>query len=536
MSSFARLLITPCLALILAACQSLPETAHLPKSQTLTIQSQLLNQVGRDLAEPSQLNDSLDQQAAQYPKLSGYYPISKGSDAFVSRSILSDLATQTIDIQYYIWHNDEAGQMMLKDLWEAAERGVMVRLLLDDMNSSKELDQILLRFSEHPNIAVRLMNPMAHRKIRSVNFITEPKRINARMHNKSMTFDNRISIIGGRNIGNEYLNNASDNSFADLDVLLVGAVVQNINDSFEQYWNSDLAYDIETLVKKDDRKYSELLNPIIKDELTRTQTDGEHALRSYRLAVQNSTIGDDLIARRVPFRWTRIELYADPVEKLSNAKATTKTHLVAQLQNRLGKPKSDFSIISSYFVPTKDGVETLTKLVNQGVKVSVLTNSFDATDVGVVHSGYAHWRSRLLSAGVKLYEVKSNASSEKDNRFWRNKVYASTTSLHAKAFAVDHSLVFIGSYNVDPRSANINTELGVLIRDPLLASQIHHALQNPQLLRGQAYELKLNDRGLLEWHTINDGTPTLYRNEPNTNLKDRMGIVLLGLMPIDWLL
>lgn len=527
------------LALLLSACQSLPNTPHLPKSQALTIKSQLLHQTQADEPMHTALSQSLDAQAQSHPNLSGYYPISKGSNAFASRSILSDLATQTIDIQYYIWHNDEAGQLMLKDLWEAAERGVMVRLLLDDMNSSPALDKVLVRFAEHPNVAVRLMNPMANRKIRTVNYLSEPVRINARMHNKSMTFDNRISIIGGRNIGNEYLNNNTVNNFADLDVLLVGSVVKDVTNSFEEYWASPLAFDIETLVAKNTLSPSELLNPIIFDDLdhSKTATKNERALRSYRQAVQNSTIGEDLIHRRIPFRWTTIELFVDPATKLGNAKASEHQHLVAKLQRRIGRPASDFSIISSYFVPTKDGVNTLVALANRGVKISILTNSFDATDVGVVHSGYAHWRKQLLQAGVKLYEVKSSATNEKenDNKFWRTK-QLTTTSLHAKAFAVDKQLVFIGSYNIDPRSANINTELGVLIHDQSLATQLHQALQsNPALLK-QAYELKLNDTGQIDWHTINDGTPAIYHSEPNTNLKDRAGIVLLGLLPIDWLL
>lgn len=526
------------LALLLSACQSLPNTPHLPKSEALTLQSQLRLQDTRHYS-PTKLGDSIAAQTENHPNLSGYYPIATGANAFAARSILSDLASQTIDIQYYIWHNDEAGQLMLKDLWEAAERGVKVRLLLDDMNSSPSLDQILLRFAEHPNVAVRLMNPMANRKIRTVNYLSDPVRLNARMHNKSMTFDNRISIIGGRNIGNEYLNNNTVNNFADLDVMLLGSVVKDVTNSFEEYWASPLAYDIETLVKKSNQPTTELLSPAVWDDLNHSQSasSSERAVRHYRQAVQSSTIADDLIQKRLPFRWTKVRLFVDPVEKLTRAKATADQHLVAQLQRVIGRPKANFSVISSYFVPTKDGTDTLIKLANDGVKISILTNSFGATDVGVVHSGYAHWRKPLLMAGVNLFEVKSTATNDadNDNKFWRTK-QLTTTSLHAKAFAVDDRFVFIGSYNIDPRSANINTELGVLIYDQALATQLHQALQNSPSLIQQAYKLELDDRGLIRWHTINDGTPTIYRNEPNTNLKDRAGIVMLGLLPIDGLL
>ena len=166
-----------------------------------------------------------------------------------------------------------------------------------------------------------------------------------------------------------------------------------------------------------------------------------------------------------------------------------------------------------------------------------MTNSFDATDVGIVHAGYAHWRKELLKSGVKLFEIKSSAQGAKDNenRFWRTR-HHTTTSLHAKAFAVDDSQVFIGSYNVDPRSANINTELGVLIEDKKLAQQLHSALSNSEALSHQAYELKLNDAGNIEWHTIEDGQAVIHTKEPRMDTKDRLVIGIVGWMPVDWLL
>ena len=180
--------------------------------------------------------------------LSGYYPLVESTDAFAARSVLSDMATQSIDVQYYIWHNDAAGQLMLKDLYEAANRGVKVRLLLDDLNTNLELDQQLLAFSAHPNIQVRLINPKVTRTLSPANFLVALPRYQRRMHNKSMSFDRQIAIIGGRNIGDEYLRNDTQNEFADLDVLLAGKVVEAVEQSFEQYWNSDLSYDIEQLV------------------------------------------------------------------------------------------------------------------------------------------------------------------------------------------------------------------------------------------------------------------------------------------------
>lgn len=542
-ASYTRLIAIGLCTALLSACQSLPNVAHLDKSLAITQKSQLahVQQIqtqrvpvavsGSDL----RLGDVIDEQRQDNPYLSGYYPIATGANAFASRSILSDMATKTIDIQYYIWHNDEAGQMMVKDLWEAAERGVMVRLLLDDFNSSPKLDELLLAFAKHPNVAVRLANPMVYRKFRTLNYLISPTRINRRMHNKSMTFDNQLSIIGGRNIGDEYLNNAKNNNFADMDVLLIGPVVDEITTSFEEYWAASSSYDIETIVKPSGKTITDVIDAAILQNNYTAMGQQAHALRTYRRAVETSTISEDLLNKRVPFRWAKIEFLADDASKLTKT-ADLDTHLVGLLQERLGRPNQRLSIISSYFVPTRNGVRTLKRLAKSGVKISILTNSFDATDVGAVHAGYGHWRHDLLSAGIDLYELKSTAVNDKqdDNKFWRTK-QITTTSLHAKAFAVDHEQVFIGSYNIDPRSANFNTELGVMIYDERLAEQLHNALRNQRLLN-QAYKVVLTKQNTLEWHTLEDGEYVIHKSEPNMNLKDRAGVAIMGTMPIDWLL
>ena len=200
----------------------------------------------------------------------------------------------------------------------------------------------------------------------------------------------------------------------------------------------------------------------------------------------------------------------------------------------MGTPTQQLSIISSYFVPTKDGVEALVKLANQGVKIRILTNSFNATDVTAVHSGYSQWRATMLKAGIKIYELKATASEEdRENKLWRARSQSST-SLHATTFAVDDHQVFIGSYNVDPRSANINTEMGVLINDDELARQLHGAFSDKLLT--QAYEVELNDQGKLQWRTIEEGKMVIYNQEPKLDLTDHIWLTLMSWLPIDWLL
>ena len=529
------------LTLGLSACQSLPKQPHLPESQALSARVNALYQqedspkIEQNTATTTNNTDLVAAVSAQneiHPDLSGYHPIVTGANAFAARSILTGMATRNIDAQYYIWHNDQAGQLLLKDLWEAAERGVIVRLLLDDFNNSAKFDQHLLRFASHPNIAVRIINPLMHRKFSTLNYVTGLPRINRRMHNKSMTFDKQITIIGGRNIGNEYLSNDQSSQFADLDVLLIGKVVADIDNSFASYWSSPLSFDIETLAKFDDDVTPDFLKALDKLGIDEENNEGS-SLTVYKAAIKDSTIDTDLINKRVPFRWTDMQFLSDDVGKLSKS-VSSETNLVHQLRTLLGSPTKKLTIISSYFVPTKDGVDTLVKLAESGVDIKILTNSFDATDVTAVHSGYSQWRPSLLRSGVKIYELKSTAAEEKrDNKLWRARSQSST-SLHAKTFAVDDYQVFIGSYNVDPRSANINTEMGVIINDDELARQLHGALSDDLL--NQAYEVKLLDNGSLEWHTMEDGKEVVYESEPRVDMSDHIWLTIMSWLPIDWLL
>ena len=543
------------LSLSLSACQILPKQPHLPESEALSARVNALYQDNGNQARanpPSghqqQEADPVDRAAIAiananlvaaiseqneiHPELSGYHPIVTGANAFASRSILTDMATRSIDAQYYIWHDDQAGQLMLKDLWEAAERGVIVRLLLDDFNNSAQFDQHLLRFATHPNIAVRIVNPLMHRKFQALNYVTGLPRINRRMHNKSMIFDKQITIIGGRNIGNEYLSNDQNSQFADLDVLLIGKVVADIDNSFSSYWSAPISFDIQTLASLDKNATTDFLTGLDKlndDEKNNTQS----SLAVYQAAIEDSSIDIDLINKQVPFRWTDMQFLSDDVGKLTKS-VPTNTNLVQQLRLLLGTPSKELTIISSYFVPTKDGVNTLVQLAESGVDIKILTNSFDATDVTAVHSGYSQWRPKMLRAGIKIYELKSTASEEKrDNKLWKARSQSST-SLHAKTFAIDDHQVFIGSYNVDPRSANINTEMGVIINDDELAQQLHEALSDDLL--GQAYEVKLLDNGQLQWHTLENGENIIYDAEPRVDFTDHIWLKIMSWLPIDWLL
>lgn len=531
------LLLTP-----LTACQMLPNTPHI--TATPTVSSQLTG--AQKFSEKSRIQGQYlisRISASKNPspsKFSGYYPLIDSSDAFASRSILTEMARQTIDIQYYIWHNDAAGQLMLKDLYQAANRGVKVRLLLDDLNTNPELDQQLLAFAAHPNIQVRLINPKVVRSFTPANFVVALPRYQRRMHNKSMTFDRQLSIIGGRNIGDEYLRKDSIAEFADLDVLLAGKVVNQINDSFEDYWDSPLSYDIERLVsasKNPDRNKSDepFLATLTAIAPINSQSHLHKSSQLYR--VQNGAIVDkQLYNKKIQFRWQPMQFLADDVKKLLN-QDDKDSRLVSQLRARIGTPKQQLTIVSSYFVPTDLGVLQLSKLMENGVKINILTNSYESTDVPIVHSGYNVARVPMLKAGIALYELKSSADADfrrKKRSLYRSKY---STSLHTKAFAVDDKYTFIGSYNVDPRSANINTELGVLIEDKALAKSFHNTFDNSML--NVSYRVNLTDDEQLMWQTHDDKTNkkliTLDK-EPHMTFVNGLWLKIFSALPFKRLL
>lgn len=543
----------------LSACQSLPKVAHL---QSHDSQQHHQNPPPSSSYTPpySSLLADTYAYAQAHPQLSGYFPITTGSDAFAVRHYLTTQAVSTIDVQYYIWHNDEAGRLMLQSLWQAAERGVLVRFLLDDSNGKPDLDRVLLQFASHPNIAVRIVNPASHRHVRFANFITHPKRSNVRMHNKSMTFDHQFSIVGGRNVGDEYFGDSNPN-FVDLDVLLTGEIVPHISQSFENYWQSNLAYDIETLVQPTAQN-STIQNSTTQSSTTQhsnTPLNSPNFIPDFFIDTQKTVALTQKLyvhadfsqwfwqyspqttsnhhSSPLNFAWAKVEFVADDASKLHGT-ATGDKLLVNQLRSIFGTPKERFSIISSYFVPTADGVKGLQTLSQNGVKINILTNAYTATDVKMVHSYYAPWRKKLLKSGIGLYEVKANAPQKgqnpnsSDNTSDNISHNISQSSLHAKAIAVDDIGVFIGSYNVDPRSANINSELGVVIYDKYLANKFHQSFDDKLL--NYTYKLAIDNNQLL-WQTLDDGQLRTYNQEPKLKAYDYAIIYAPSVLPLDWL-
>ncbi|HWK62361.1 MAG TPA: phospholipase D family protein [Eoetvoesiella sp.] len=501
--------------MLIGGCVTAPSLQNRPASHALSVDESRATTLGRAEARL----------AAAHPGKTGIHMLSNAHEAFAARALLARAAQRTLDIQYYIWHKDLTGTLLFQSLNAAANRGVRVRLLLDDLNTSG-LDPLLAALDANPNIEVRLFNPFFIRAPRWINYLSDFSRLNRRMHNKSFTADNQVTIVGGRNIGDEYFGATDDMVFADLDVLAIGPVVKDVSDSFDSYWSSLSSYPSNLLLPAANPA---LLRELANDAATLEQ---DPRARPYLQAVEGSGLIRQLRDGTIDLQWADTKMVSDDPRKGLN-QAPASQLLPSKLERIVGRPRTDLELVSSYFVPTAAGVDSFTAMARRGVQIKILTNSLDATDVAAVHAGYAKWRKPLLEAGIKLYEMRRlSPASQKRERTGRFGI--SGTSLHAKTFSVDGSRIFVGSFNFDPRSAKLNTELGFVIDSPVLAHAIAKAFDDkvPEV----AYEVHLTDTGDLYWTEEKDGKEIRHDTEPNASLWRRLVVNFLSLLPIDWML
>lgn len=479
----------------------------------------------------STLGLGVSRRVSENPGMSGIELVNDGIDAFAIRKVLLENAERSIDLQYYIWHDDLTGNLMLEQVRAAAARGVRVRLLLDD-NGIAGLNPILRSMAELPNIEVRLFNPFRSRRFKPLDFLFRFRRANRRMHSKSFTVDNQITIVGGRNIGDEYFAAKRAGVFADLDAVCIGPVVQETSDCFDRFWNSSFAVPISELVPE----VSEAVALELKDRLTgRT---GDKASITYREDVANAPLLRRMERGEVELSWAPVKLVSDPPEKVSGHREKGSA-LLDELTDIIGEPKTELLIVSAYFVPTEEGADALAAMARRNVDLRVLTNSYASTDVGAVHAGYAKHRRKLVEAGIKLFEVPAPDDEPKTARKFvrtgsRERTNRPGSTLHAKAFSVDGTRLFVGSLNFDPRSFNLNTELGIVIDSIAMAEQMRNAFDDA--IEKNTYRIVLNDGQQLGWIDTRDDQPEIERKEPGTSLSSRVLVRILERLPIDWLL
>lgn len=473
---------------------------------------------------------------------SGIHMLNDGREAFAARILLARAAVRSLDIQYYIWHPDMSGTLLLEAVRAAADRGVRVRMLLDD-NGIAGMDTVLAALDRHPNIEVRLFNPFVLRRPKMLGYLADFPRLNRRMHNKSFTADNQATIIGGRNIGDEYFGARDEGLFADLDVLALGPIVADMSGDFDRYWSSRSAYPA-----------ARILPPVAADELDRLSrqaalVERDPAAQAYVAAIRSLPFVDQMLAGTLPLEWAHVRMVSDDPAKGIGA-APREALLTPALRAAIGAPRRELRLVSGYFVPTRAGVDAFSDLAVRGVDVAVFTNAFEATDVWVVHAGYAEYRRALLAAGVRLFEMRgaepadgrrarrlltgSGSGSGSDADGEGPVLRSSGSTLHAKTFAVDGERLFIGSFNFDPRSMHLNTELGFVIESPTLAGMVSRAFLAE--IPADAYEVVLAPDGRLNWlERMPDGVRR-HVTEPGTTRLQRGAIGLLSMLPIEWLL
>ena len=469
----------------------------------------------------------------QNPDLTGYHVLYDPLEAIAARIHLIDKAEKTLDLQYYIWDNDKIGSLALHSIIKAADRGVKVRLLMDD-NNAKKMEGIYLALDQHKNIDVRLYNPYRFRHYRAMDMVLDLKRINRRMHNKSFIADNQIALIGGRNMSNQYYNVSDSYQFSDVDVMLVGSASDEIIHSFDEYWNDDYAFPVQKIVNP--RHYSLRFDSLKQQLEQHSQTT---TVQNYLDLANRSHAFEKWLHSSIQFDWVKAEIVNDSPSKI-RAKAKKEQHLNFQLLNRLEKPEQSVDIISAYFVPEKKGEKMLSELAQNNIHVRVLTNSFTANDVFLVHAFYGKYRKKLLKNDVELYEFLSapeteNLNANTDELAAKAKVSLkglSRSSLHAKLMAIDQKQVFIGSFNFDPRSAYLNTEIGVLLDSPNLAKSVHQTMD--QNLSKYAYKLVLDANNKINWKIKrHDGSIKTYHKEPKMKWWQKAGVKMISWLPLE---
>ncbi len=472
--------------------------------------------------------------------------IEEGTDAFLTRMFLLSLAESTVDVQYFIWKSDLIGKMLFNGMLEAADRGVRIRILLDDLTLDKETRKILFALDRHEKIQVRIYNPFSDSGSKFAAAITDTTRINRRMHNKSFSVDGQYTVVGGRNIENSYFSANERSNYSDLDIVAVGPVGNDVDKQFDIYWNSQLA--IPAKIFTDNKSTTAELDTVRKELNDFSELNKKSV---YALDVHNTEIYKR-VARGIPsvdskdiYRGKIEVVYDDPEKTLGKTHEET-VYLATLMHRHIEAIENTFELVSPYFVPDEAVIAYFKGMVDRGVNVKVVTNSLASTDGIMAQSGYARHRIDLLKSGVKLYELKPTAKSEASRSLKRSA--QAKSALHAKTYIFDRKKVYVGSFNFDPRSTRINTELGVVCEVPELAKFMAENIFD-EYLEEKTYQVRLitsleeveddteeyvfTPVEKLVWVETIDGKEVIYDVQPETSGWRRFNLNIYSVLPIE---
>jgi putative cardiolipin synthase len=493
-------------ALLIASCATVP--TDYPRTESTAFQLHETTRIGKELADL----------AAQHPGESGMAIMRHGRPAFTARVVLADLAEKTLDVQYFLWESDATGRILGDRLVRAADRGVRVRVLIDDVNL-KDRDAGIAALSAHPNIEIRVFNPFAHRGSHLFGFLVDFDRVNHRMHNKLMVMDNALAIVGGRNMSDPYFEVDPRANFRDLDIAAAGPVVRDLSNVFDRFWNGDWSVPIAALV---DRRYGE---DDLRAHVQRTRDLIAKGNYPHPLDQDVDAIKSLLSSLIRDFVWAPAHVvYDDPASIRDPSRRVMHTLLF----ERFERLETELLIESAYFIPLDRGVAKLKNLVDRGVRVRVLTNSLASNDVIAAFAGYSKRREAMVRGGIELYELRPEPGPARKRFFG----FGGKAGLHTKAIVFDRKDVFIGSFNLDARSSAINTEAGLYVESPALAAQVINFM-NEGVDPDVSFRLELDTAGKLNWVADDEGTQLRYDKDPLTTFLQRFSAGFIRLLPVD---
>ena len=517
---------TLCVAL-LAGCAGLPPGADFPRVASVALTHPEQTLLGARYADA----------AREHGGSSGFRILNVGVDAFLTRVQMIDAAQRSLDMQYFIFRGDETGRLITAAVLRAADRGVHVRVLIDDGDTVAGDEQILA-LDGHPEIEIRIFNPFVYRGhaglIRGAEFLFNWRRIDYRMHNKLLVVDNAIALIGGRNIGNQYFQMDPDSQFADDDVFSVGPIVEKLSATFDEFWNNRLAIPAAALGSAHSASRLAKHRRHVRGSKPMQALDSPGIDYAAMIATNEPYAG--IISGRLPLVWANAQVVYDSPDKKDVVNGVRGGRLMARpLMEAATQVQTELLMITPYFIPTKDEIHLLYVLLQRDVRVAVLTNSLESSNGLLAQAGYAPYRLPLLESGADLFEIRALLGNRRGSGQSGRISSFGNYGLHAKLFVFDRKKLFIGSMNYDQRSKRLNTEIGLIIESPELAQQIA-ARFDRMTEPANAYELSLRDRGPghrvgLVWDTVEAGEPVEYTIEPARSHWQRMEFRLLTYAP-----
>ena len=499
--------------LFLTGCNSLPDKGY-SKTPSSAFKGYKSTSIGK----------MVEREAVKHPGKSGFEIIRYGREAFTSRVAMTEMAEKTLDMQYYLWEQDATGRLLAASLLKAADRGVKVRLLLDDIGLGGR-DDMIASLGVHPNIEIRIFNPFSNRGMHAFDFLSDFDRVNHRMHNKMAIMDNALAIVGGRNIGDHYFGVSKDGNFRDLDIVAAGPIVREISTVYDYFWNGRWSVPIKSLTSQ---SYSSKDMKAARDLLSQRISQDDYP---YPLSKDSKKMSREIKTLLSHFIWANGKIVWDDPKQMKLSKEKQKDTMVQKLVKRANSVKKSFFVESPYFIPGDGGTAALVALSKRGVNVRILTNSLSSNDVIPAHAGYDTYRKTLVQNGIGMYELRSDVGQSKVI----NKTPSNGTKksgLHAKTFVFDEKDVFIGSLNLDPRSGSINTEGGLYVESPELAKRVT-SFMNEGIKLENSYYLRTDKNGDLIWITKTKGKKEIYDSDPKAGIWDHFQVELIQALPIE---